>query len=483
MRAILSKQLALVLLVAGGFLAQTHAGTLSVVKVDPARKLCVWEGWGTSLCWWAATPLGERDDVADLLFTTNPVSFEGRVIPGLGLNIVRYNAGACSTQAVDGVSMVVSPKIPPTRQIEGFWVDGRQTNTTSTAWNWNADPHQRAMLLKAKARGASRFELFSNSPMWWMCANYNPSGSEDGIADNLPPERWRDHALYMAAVARHASESWGIHFDSVEPFNEPISTWWKADGTQEGCHFGTRAQAGVIRELRRELDARGLKDTLISVSDENKYDQALEVWNELGDARNLVGRVNVHGYQYDRGDRAGLRKAVKNTVIWNSEYGRDDVSGLGLAENITLDIRQLQISAWCYWQPFDVRGWGLIQARLGREKLGPVNAGYLVFAHYSRHIRPGMELLDAGEHNAVAAFDASAHRLSLVAYEPGETSTMELDLSAFSKHGDTASQWLTLTGDGPKYEKRDDIKITGNRLVIEMPAHSVRTVEVNGVFR
>ena len=32
---------------------------------------------------------------------------------------------------------------------------------------------------------------------------------------------------------------------------------------------------------------------------------------------------------------------------------------------------------------------------------------FYVMAHYSRHIRPGMEIIDGGEANTVAAYDNS----------------------------------------------------------------------------
>ena len=36
------------------------------------------------------------------------------------------------------------------------------------------------MMKAAHARGADKIELFSNSPVWWMCTNHNPSGSAVG---------------------------------------------------------------------------------------------------------------------------------------------------------------------------------------------------------------------------------------------------------------------------------------------------------------
>ena len=54
------------------------------------------------------------------------------------------------------------------------------------------------MLQKARDRGATRFELFSNSPVWWMLRNFNPSGS--GNSDNLRSDAALVHAMYLAKV-------------------------------------------------------------------------------------------------------------------------------------------------------------------------------------------------------------------------------------------------------------------------------------------
>lgn len=216
--------------------------------IDPTTKFGVWEGWGTSLCWWGAA-FGDRDDLADLFFTLNTTTtLEGKTLPGLGLNIARYNAGG-SSYAPDstGEEMVVSKNMIASRQIFGFWQDWDSQDPASTSWNWTADALQISMLQKAQARGASHLELFSNSPMWWMCDNHNPSGNDDGRKDNLETWNQQQHAVYLASVAaQFMAEPIGVTFTSVEAFNEPISDWWSSTGTQEGCHFERETQAAVV---------------------------------------------------------------------------------------------------------------------------------------------------------------------------------------------------------------------------------------------
>ena len=82
-------------------------GAAVLMTIDPTQSFGIWEGWGTSLAWWANC-YGQRDDLADAFFTLNDVQYEPNAdpdnktrshrnavetIPGLGLTIARYNIG------------------------------------------------------------------------------------------------------------------------------------------------------------------------------------------------------------------------------------------------------------------------------------------------------------------------------------------------------------------------------------------------------
>ena len=68
---------------------------------------------------------------------------------------------------------------------------------------------------------------------------------------------------------------------------------------------------------------------------------------------------------------------------------------------------RLHPTAWVYWQVLDGGGWGLMDADNEGETVAGVNTKFYVMAHYSRHIRPGMVIIDGGEGNTVAAYDNS----------------------------------------------------------------------------
>lgn len=467
------------------------APSARVARPDPEAAQGVWEGWGTSLAWFAKV-LGDRNDVADWLFTLRPeVDVSGHVVPGLGLTIARYNAGACSWVEVDGRRMVVSKIIHPFRQIEAFWLDGKNPDPESASWDWTVDARQRAALLKARDRGANRFELFSNSPPWWMCVNDNPSGGPKGDVENLRRDQREAFAHYLATIARRAKDHWGITFTTVAPFNEPSSSYWFADCKQEGSHFPPSSQAEILPLVRAALDRQGLADMPLSASDETHYDHAVTSWRTYSpEVRALVAQVNVHGYQGARGQRAELHRLVVTEGgkrLWNSEYGDKDADGLGMARNLHRDFHRLKPTAWCYWQPLDggnKGGWGLMDADLIAGKIGAPNPKLYVLAQYSRHIRSGMTILATGDERAVAAFDASARRLVVVACNDASApAPFRIDLSAFAARDARVSRWLTETSGRSRYLRLADEAAPGGVFETSLPPASVATFQFEGVAR
>ncbi|KAK5661867.1 hypothetical protein OQA88_9975 [Cercophora sp. LCS_1] len=459
--------------------------------IDAKSNRGTWEGWGTSLAWWAAA-FGQRDDLADLFFTNKTNIRFGSTnlnlnLPGLSFNIARYNAGASSSTPVNGSRMAVSPKMIPSRQIQGYWLDWASEDPSSQSWNWNVDSAQRAMLLKAQSRGADILELFSNSPMWWMCVNHNPSGNDDGKKDNLQSWNYRQHAVYLANVARHAESNWGVRFQSVAPFNEPSASWWHSQGTQEGCHFEGPTMRDVVGHLRRELDRGGMGGVMVSVADESYYDEAVKTMSSLAGVMGSVGRVNVHGYQYGDGRRDGLFDAVSKAGkrLWQSEYGEADATGQRMVSNMLLDFRWLRPTAWVYWQVLDGGGWGLVEADNDAKTVGGPNQKYWLLAQFSRHIRPGMRILDGGSDYTVAAYDADARKLVVVAVNWGDQQYLNFDLSRFGNpgtNGAVVKRWATQIGSGGiRYVEYADTTLSGNRFWSRFEKNMVQTFEVAGV--
>lgn len=409
----------------------------TTVRPDPTGLRQPFDGWGTSLCWFGNAvgrwPEPQRSRIADLLFSNE----------GLGLTVVRYNIG--------GGEQPSHQHMPAFRQMEGF-------EPTPGKWDWEADPGQRWMLQAAIARGANRLEAFSNSPPYWMTLSRCVSGNVDPNQDNLDPEHFRDFAAYLAEVTRHFRDTWGVTFQTLDPFNEPFTNYWKAGGKQEGCHFERNSQATMIKLLRAELDARGLAATQISAADETNYDRAIGTFESYDrETRALVAQINAHAYATER--RSELRDLAKASgkVLVMSEVdgagGTDHdhaaiVPALELADRIIGDLQELRPARWIFWQAVEDeagqvaanKNWGLIHADLqGATHAYSLTKKYYAMAQFSKFIRQGQVLLSTGDENSVAAFDRGAGVLVVVTRNatPNDVRA-HYDLSGFAQAGAAA---------------------------------------------
>ncbi|KAE9036047.1 Endo-beta-1,6-galactanase [Phytophthora rubi] len=467
------------------------------VKADAATTVQgSWDGWGTSLCWWANV-FGERADIADALFTLNEtVTLDGATsgIPGLGFNIARYNIGGSSSNVVDDsgteVAMKTSENMPAFRFMESFWLDWMSKDPTSTSWNWKADAKQRSMLSLANQRGANVLEAFSNSPPWWMTYNRATAGGDNGKKDNLQDWNYDEFVLYLATVVSRAKSDWGVKFTFVEPFNEPSETWWQYPGKQEGCHFSVETQNTILPLLRKQLDALDLQDVAIATSDENSATEALATLTTMSTNADVMGaieKVNTHGYQGLEAYRGPDRGALKNLAnkltknLWDSEYGESDATGLTMAESIGLDINEMGVAGFVYWQALDSGGWGLIQSNPGDNWIGTPNPKYYVLAQYSRHIRPFMSILASDDAKTVLGYDSEKKLLVVVTVNMGDAQTVTFDLASFATVAGPINAWTTETsGKGALY-KASTVKLSGTSFSAAFPAASVMTFEIEGV--
>ncbi len=147
--------------------------------------------------------------------------------------------------------------------------------------------------------------------------------------------------------------------------NEPYTNFWGANSNkQEGCHFDQgRSMDTLIQNLRKSLDSRGLKDIIISASDETSIDTQIDSYKKLSsDTKKIVPRIDTH--TYGGSNRGGLRALAESEGknLWMSEIDSEGTSGqnagemgaaLWLAERIMADMNGMLPSAWILWQVTD----------------------------------------------------------------------------------------------------------------------------------
>ncbi len=432
----------------------TSTSAPAPITVDPNVKYQKWDGWGTSLCWWAHVVGGYAPEVREDVCQ--------RAFKYLRLNIVRYNIG--------GGENPTHTHMQPRALVPSFLrLDG--------TYDWTADANQRWVLKRAKELGANRYEAFSNSPPYFMTLNGCASGAKNG-GTNLDPAKRQDFARFMVEVVKHFKQKWGITFETLEPLNEPSADWWKENGRQEGCHVSPGAdQSALIEATADELEKAKLKTT-VAASDESIIDQAVVALERMTDsAKARLGRINTHTYGGSKRKELQVEVDKAKKPFWMSEYGDNDASGITMSLRILKDLKDMHPSAWCYWQVVDTpgSGWGFLEMDLNKGvQTYTVTPKYYVMANYSRFIRPGAQIIDVADPNTLAAL--AKDTLTLVTTNKGPEKTVSFDFSKFRKVGSQAELFTTAHG---KELAPTSAPVNGP-LELPLPANSVTTIVIKG---
>jgi O-glycosyl hydrolase len=459
------------------------------INIDPAAQYQEFEGWGTSLAWFGNVIGGwsepVKNAIADMLFDQEQ---------GLGLNVVRYNIGGGENPDHDHLR--IGGDVPGYKPAE----DG--------GYDWTADANQRWFLQAAIERGANIKEAFSNSPPYWMTNSGCVSGSADGVSNNLKDDYYDDFADYLTEVVRHFHEEWGITFDTLEPVNEPMATWWKAYGWQEGAHFDIDKQALIINEVHQKLADKGLSDFIkISAMDASNMDNSITAFNAYGaDTKSMISQYNTHAYSGSKRADVRYTAAKYGKKLWMSEVdagggmGFDPehiLPGLELARMITRDLREMQPRAWVFWQAVENwpnmmpqaenLNWGLILANFEGEGAGGLAAEayrttkkYYTMAQFTKFIRPGFRMIGIDQDDSVALIDWEAGRLVIVSTNRSiSDNEMTYDLSGFDTTGVTAAMYRTSSEE--QMTRLGDLPIANGAMNVTLPGRSITTWVIDGV--
>lgn len=486
------------------------------------------QGWGTSLCWWA-NRVGY-----DETLTSQAAKLFYNVETGLGMSIGRYNIGGGddlttheshitrSDSVVPGYAADVTP-IDSEEEAQGF---DQYDLECGYAWNydWDADRNQLNVLKAALAEAGDDFiaETFSNSPPAFMTNSGCTSGGVDG-AENLRKDSVTAFAKYLTDVTRHLIEQ-GILIESMEGMNEPDSNWSYGSAKQEGCviHPG-ELQSSVVTALRGQMTEQGLTGVQLTAGDEPSTNQAFNNYLKLSqEAKNALDRIDTHTYSINKPADLRVLSEKEGKTLWMSEMDGTTVAGgsagemraaLGLGRNISTQVNSLLPAAWILWDAIDIHVdrenpydrnsleevgydsldengfWGLAVADHNEKKIF-LTKKYYAYGQYSRYIRPGYTLLTApGEH--VAAYDKKTGTLVLVLnHTAAENQTYHIDLQRFGKIASDASlQVIRTSGSLKEGENWADLSDQGtavldaehHQIVADVIGNSLTTYVIQGI--
>ncbi|MBQ7213487.1 MAG: hypothetical protein IJS25_03020 [Bacteroidales bacterium] len=426
-----------------------------------------WEGWGTSLCWWA-NRVGYNPALTQ---ASARLFFDAEA--GLGLNIMRYNIGGGDDPSHRHITRTDSD-VPGWLYVEA---DGRQI------YRYDADSCQLNVLrAAADAAGDDAYiEVFSNSPPYFMTNSGCSSGNVKADENNLRDDAYEAFAEYLAHVTNYMVNNMGLNVKSVSPMNEPNTNYWSAlSNKQEGCHFDAGApQSRILVETSKALERYGLGRLVLVASDEtNPALQIEEIEKYTPEARKVIDRISSHTYSTNRIKELGDLVRKERINLWMSETDGANTSGeqagemragLWMAEKIITDIRDMRPSAWVMWQVIDThvsangykgrrdsgplrtaRGyWGLSCANHDTNEI-QLSQKYYAFGQFSRYIRPGDVLVlsdlqatggaseTAGQGRprtacrTLSAWNAAKRRLTVVCTNASASEkTVDIDISDF----------------------------------------------------
>ena len=470
-------KISLVLLLAGSLQPVTG----QTVLVDPAIKYQIVDGWGGSLCWWANIMGGYSDiDVLKICdWVTDP--------KGLNMNIFRFNIGG--GDAPDHNHM----------RGDGGNMPGYKASALSP-YDWTQDANQRKIaqqLIKSRIKytGVNDiiFEAFSNSPPYWMTKSGCSAGSVEGNVANLKSDMFDDFADYLTDVTKYYHDTLGITFSTLEPFNEPFSTWWKAMGGQEGCYFGQADQEKMIRELYNKLQIKNMLGYCnITSMDANTLDECyngITAYKTANDILPKLTKLNGHSYFGSDNSRKNLATfaLANNFRLWQSESGPLNMGGtneeliLQIAARIVKDMKEMKPEAWIDWQIAGDQSpvWALIVGNYS-DITHPVSKAdsYYIRSQFSRFIKPGYTIIDCKDPNTLAAISPDKTELVLViCNETSATVNHSYNLEAFQTAGPAIQRYRSGKVNDSYYERLAKINVTLSSKVLDYtaPKYSVTT--------
>jgi O-glycosyl hydrolase len=435
------------------------ASAAQPARLNPRTVLVhSFDGWGTSLCWWAHVLGGSsnREAYADAAFTE------------LQLNIVRYNIGGGENPDRPR-SMEMRARIP------GF-------EPRPGVWDWSADANQRWFLRAAVARGANQVVAFANSPPYWMTVSGSVTGSTNGWDNNLRRDYETAFAEYLVTVASQLTTLDGVQFNLLTPMNEPAAGWWKLGNRQEGAHMSSAQEERLINLLYPLLRQNGLHTGLEATEDNDERNAVKSLKSYAPATWQHLAWLASHSYSANAPEALRAVAAARNKPLWISEYGDGDRDGLTFARRIRDDIAQTHARAWIYWQFAEPdSNWGLV--RYHHDVANPPftrTRKFFMLSQFTRFIRPGDQIIDSGDPDSLATCNASHHRLVIVSVnDREEPSVKAFDLAAFSPVNAPAQGWRT--SDQEDLATLPPLSINQQQFIENLPAKSVTTRVIDGV--
>ncbi|KAB7789642.1 bacterial Ig-like domain-containing protein [Bifidobacterium leontopitheci] len=272
------------------------AGNTTVITPNPWFQNGPFQGWGTSLAWFA-NATGSYGEEGSLTQSSGDATTDAQALAygkalreqfyqsifgkdGLDLNMARYNIGG-------GNASDVGYGYPYMRQgaaVPGYWADDidgsknlyggvttRKTDykkldeafdaTKDSSYDWSKGKAQEWWVQRGAETGdITSWEAFANSAPYFM--TYNGTITGTGTKNQSDLQDAEKFGQYLGKVVKHLEDTYGINISTIEPFNESEN---KSRGTPVAS--AAKTAAGAYGEEHKELVER--YDSLFPNMDKN----------------------------------------------------------------------------------------------------------------------------------------------------------------------------------------------------------------------
>lgn len=424
--------------------ATVFAGTLTV-SVYPDKKHQVVDNF-TAADAWSGNFVGQyfsenaREQIAQWLFS-DKIDAAGNV-EGIGLSMWRVNLGGGSLEQ-DGADIE-----PYQRRAESFLTKDGQN------YDWGKCSGQQYFMKKARAYGANKFLLFSNTPLVQWTRNGKGYADKGETRSNLKPDCYQKFADYMADVAKHFQDL-GYNIEYLSPVNEPQVPW--DTNRQEGSPWRVSEIYKISVALDNAMTARGLDKTKILFGEAADLRYLYETrkhktWNDIPESERpdlllskfcdpksseyllnlkhmpkFVGGHSYHSHQssaLNKEVREALKKACDTYGVgyqetewcmlpcytaknhgglpkdWHSDNCADIYAALVLGRLVYGDFVYANSTAWGFWKGMEIKGdyalIGLYPEKGDLTKGGVARPNKMLWAlgNFSLFVRPGFSRID-----------------------------------------------------------------------------------------
>ncbi|MBN2514321.1 MAG: hypothetical protein JXB18_15385, partial [Sedimentisphaerales bacterium] len=462
-----------------GSLLISLSAAAAVVSIDPAVRHQVFEGFGEGTMdqftpyYYREYPAASRTDYLDKLFKLDN--------HGLGLTICRVlmPVGDAPGHAHMNRFYGQNNQCPPSFEPE----DG--------VYDWSNPRHEEILwkIRGAAARGAKMCAQWYSYP-YWMTVSGCTAGHTDGNQNNLRTDMEGRFIEHVCKVLEHFRDSWNVDFEYLNVINEPEANWWVYWGGQPGARVTEDQAIRIYQKLNARLPLYNLSPDLVA------YDAA---WTNTTAYLNtllnssIVDDLDVLSCHQYTTSESGLfdwkiQAVLNQKSLWQTEWGdwtnaqypgytpggNADTQMMNYAHKIHEALSVLKAGAWVMWEPEFIFN--------SQTKTFQPRKAYWAIAQYSRHVRPGMQMIHVvSSHPDIKTTawhkqsQAAEQELVLVTVNSAASAIMvDYDLSAF--HLARIDQ-IFRTSSTQNYEVLNVSQPSSSGIfTISMPAESITTI-------